>query len=52
MTQATAERKQPDQRSLWFGMLTGPIVYSLHFVTVYLRGDLVNRFTGDLFGRV
>jgi hypothetical protein len=43
MTQATAERKQPDQRSLWFGMLTGPIVYSLHFVTVYLLVEAACR---------
>lgn len=37
MTQ-TAKQREPKEGwpSLWLGVLTGPIVYSLHFVAVYL----------------
>jgi hypothetical protein len=34
-TAAQAEQRE-GWPSLWFGVLTGPIIYSLHFVVVYL----------------
>lgn len=37
MTDAATQRKTREGwPSLWFGVLAGPIVYSLHFVAVYL----------------
>ena len=37
MTDATTQQESREGwPSLWFGMLTGPIVYSLHFIVVYL----------------
>jgi hypothetical protein len=50
MPEAVIEQDRQAGRSFWFGLLAGPIVYSLHFVAVYLlveaacRTDLL-RFT-------
>jgi hypothetical protein len=33
---ATQQRSREGWPSLWFGVLTGPILYSLHFMAVYL----------------
>ena len=34
---------QPHSRSLWIGLLTGPVVYAVHFIVVYLLVDVACR---------
>ncbi len=34
---------QESRRSLWIGLLTGPIVYALHFIVVYLLVEIACR---------
>lgn len=39
-TPALEQDIQKSSRSLWFGFLAGPAVYSLHFLTVYLLSEV------------
>lgn len=43
MTQVVQETNREGSRALWFGLLTGPVVYSLHFLIVYLLVEAACR---------
>jgi hypothetical protein len=43
MTQGTIEPRQQSTRPLWFALLSGPVVYSLHFLLVYFLVEAACR---------